>query len=257
MNKLKIEQLLEGLVVDRAWLKSKGINASLVDYYMRSGYLVSVAHGAYRRPGAPLKWEHLVYSLQYLGFKVHVGGRSALELKGLAHYLPLNQKQRINLFCDERLPSWLARTDVPVEFVEHKKVLFSRGEEEKGLTTILFGGWDWKINVASPERALMEMMADLPRKVSFPGVDAIMESVSTLRKDVVEDLLRDCQSVKVKRLFLWFAEKHRHLWFDQLQLDGVDMGKGKRVIEKAGRFDPKYLITVPNTGYDQQRQPLF
>lgn len=257
MNKLKIEQLLDGLVVNRAWLKSKGISASLTDYYLRSGYLERVAHGAYRRPGAPLKWEHLVYALQYSGYKVHVGGRSALELKGFAHYLPLNQRQQIHIFCDERLPRWLFRTDVPVDFVEHKKKLFGVSGNEMGLTTILFGSWDWKINVASPERALLEMMADIPRKVSFHMVDVIMESVATLREDVVGDLLRDCKNIKVKRLFLWFAEKHRHQWFLRVKLDGVDLGVGNRVIEKAGKLDQKYLITVPRGDDDQQRQPVF
>lgn len=110
MDKLKIEQVPDGVVVDRAWLKGKSIDAPLVDYYRQKGYLESVAHGVYRRPGAPLKWQHLVYSLQVLGFDVHVGGRSALELKGFAHYLPLNKKQRIHLFSKGKLPNWLFKT---------------------------------------------------------------------------------------------------------------------------------------------------
>ncbi|MCG2713173.1 MAG: AbiEi antitoxin N-terminal domain-containing protein, partial [Candidatus Omnitrophica bacterium] len=55
MEKLRIEQVPDGIVVDRAWLKGKGINAALVDYYLRKRYLERVAQGAYRRPGAPLK----------------------------------------------------------------------------------------------------------------------------------------------------------------------------------------------------------
>ena len=48
MKKLKIEQLQDGVVVNRSWLKDKNIDSSLVDYYLRKGYLTRVAYGAYR-----------------------------------------------------------------------------------------------------------------------------------------------------------------------------------------------------------------
>ena len=57
----------------------------------------AVAREAYRRSGTPLKWEHIVYSLQELGLAVHVGGRSALELLGYAYYLPIQGIKRIHL----------------------------------------------------------------------------------------------------------------------------------------------------------------
>lgn len=257
MDKLKIEQLQDGIVVDRVWLKSKSIDSALVDYYLRKGYLTRVAHGAYRRPGAFLKWQHLVYSLQFLGFNMHVGGRSALELKGLAHYLPLNKKQRVQLFRDKKLPGWLFKTKVDVEFVEHTKVLFKKGSGKAGVATVPFGSWDWEINVASPERALFEMMSDIPTKESFHMVDVIMESSTTLRPYLINFLLGECENIKVKRLFLWFAERHGHQWFDLLNLESVDLGKGKRVVQKGGKLDPKYLITVPNNNDDRQEQSIF
>ena len=72
--------LPEGLLVNRKWLKEKGFMRPLVDYYLRSGALEAVVRGVYRRPGPPLKWQHVVYSLTVMGHFVHVGGRSALEL---------------------------------------------------------------------------------------------------------------------------------------------------------------------------------
>ena len=169
----------------------------------------------------------------------------------------MGQRQMIHLFSDKPLPRWLFRTDVGTDFIEHRTKLFGDECHETWLSHIVFGSWDWKISVASLEMSLMEMMAGLPRKVSFHGVDVIMESVLTLRPDVVDDLLRCCRSVKVKRLFLWFAAKHQHPWFEALKLDDVDLGSGKRVVEKAGRLDRKYLITVPKDTDDQQRQSIF
>ena len=40
-------------------------------------------------------WEQVVNSLNQMGCSVRVGGRSALELQGMAHYLPLGDPQRI------------------------------------------------------------------------------------------------------------------------------------------------------------------
>ena len=61
----------------------------------------------------------------------------------------------------------------------------------------------------------------------------------------MQDLLERCSSVKVKRVFLFLAEKLELPFFLKLKLDDVDIGSGKRVIVKGGKYDAKYLITVP------------
>jgi hypothetical protein len=71
-----------------------------------------------------------------------------------------------------------------------------------------------------------------------------MESLVTLRPEVVQKLLEMCRFVKVKRLFMYMAEKHRYPWVEKLDLSGIDFGKGKRRIVSGGELDPKYLITV-------------
>lgn len=63
----------------------------------------------------------------------------------------------------------------------------------------------------------------------------------------VQAVLEACRSVKVKRLFLWFVERHAHPWFGRLDLKRIDLGRGKRQIVVGGRLDSKYQITVPET----------
>ena len=58
-------------------------------------------------------------------------------------------------------------------------------------------------------------------------------------------LLEEYRPVKVKRLFLFMAEKARHAWFEALDLDRIDLGSGKRVIAKGGVYNKKYQITIP------------
>ena len=97
---LRLEEVLpDGLVVNRKWLQAKGYTRPTIDYYIRSGKLENVGRGVYRRPGPPLKWEHLCYSLQELGYALHIGGQSALDLQGFAHFLAIGRKGKaITLF---------------------------------------------------------------------------------------------------------------------------------------------------------------
>lgn len=71
----------------------------------------------------------------------------------------------------------------------------------------------------------------------------------TLGPERVSRRLRECRSVKVKRLFQWFAERHGHTWFGRLDLRGVDLGSGKRMLVRGGRLDAKYGNTVPKDLY--------
>ncbi|MBU4331192.1 MAG: type IV toxin-antitoxin system AbiEi family antitoxin domain-containing protein, partial [Acidobacteria bacterium] len=54
-----------------------------------------------------------------------------------------------------------------------------------------------------------------------------------------------CRSVKVKRLFLYLAEKAAHSWTGSLDVSRINLGKGDRLIAEKGVLDKKYRITVP------------
>jgi hypothetical protein len=111
-----------------------------------------------------------------------------------------------------------------------------------------FSEWkerEFSIRISSPERAAMEMLYLVPEKVSFEESLLIMESLVTLRPENVQKLLEICRFVKVKRLFMYMAEKHKHPWVGKLDLSRIDLGRGKRRIVSGGKLDPKYQITVP------------
>jgi hypothetical protein len=57
--------------------------------------------------------------------------------------------------------------------------------------------------------------------------------------------LESCASIKVKRLFLFLAEKANHSWVKHLNIEKIDLGSGKRSIVKNGVYNPKFKITVP------------
>lgn len=239
-----VSQLPEGQVVDRAWLMEKGFSRPRVDAFIRSGVLQAVARGVYRRPGPPLKWQHLLYSLRELGHDLHVGGLSALQQQGLSHYLALSDKNAIQLHCLTALPSWLPKVEGDFTFTQHKFKLFG-SLPESALLNQPFGHWDWPIPYATPELALLELAAEVSNNADFSQLDKLFDSAVNLRPILLQSLLSSCGQVKAKRLFLWFAQRHQHAWFNALKVDGVDLGSGKRMIVSGGVLDKRYQITVP------------
>jgi Transcriptional regulator, AbiEi antitoxin, Type IV TA system len=89
---------------------------------------------------------------------------------------------------------------------------------------------EWQLTASTPERALLEMLDELPGRESFHQVDILMEGLSALSPQRLQMLLADCGSVKVKRLFFWFAARHPHAWVKQVDRSAVDLGTGKRAL---------------------------
>ena len=90
------------------------------------------------------------------------------------------------------------------------------------------------IVLSTPERAVLELLDELPGGETFHQVDMLMEGLVGLSPKRTSRLLGECRSVKVKRLFLWFAERHGHPWLERLDHDGTDLGKGKRMLGRSG-----------------------
>ena len=108
------------------------------------------------------------------------------------------------------------------------------------------GQWNWPLVLSTPERAVLELLDELPKRESFHQADMLMQSLSNLSPRRMQMLLAECRSVKVKRLFFFFADRHRHAWLKRLDKDAVDLGEGKRMLVKGGKLNKPYQITVPD-----------
>jgi hypothetical protein len=259
MNEPKTKQALpdmlpEGQVVNRAWLFSKGFDRPTVDYYVRTKRLVPVGRGYYRRPGPPLRWQHILYSLNDLGFDLHVGGHSALEIAGVTHYLSTSSV--VHLYGCDAPPSWSYDSATESDLIHHGRGGFSC-REPAGLDHRTFGTWDWPLPESTPERAFLEILLDVTDEHDFRSVDKLFESAVSLRPQVVQGVLEASQSVKAKRLFCWYAERYRHAWFDRVDLTSIDLGRGKRQIVAGGRLNNRYQITVPADMENDDEGNLF
>src|SRR5579863_2291303 len=106
----RLERLLpEGLVADAAWMARHDYSTSLRSQYVKAGWLQHPVRQVYRRSTTPLTWQQIVVSLQtFLGYNLVVGGRSALQLQGFAHYTPLSETPReVYLYGPKHPPEWM------------------------------------------------------------------------------------------------------------------------------------------------------
>ena len=258
------QALPEGLLVDAGWLEARGYYPSLRKKYVDLGWLEQPARRVYRRPRGSLGWEQAVISLQtLLACPVAVGGRTALELQGFAHYLT-HTPFEVYLHGRHPPPTWLNKLPLGIQFTFRKTTrLFPKDPPGRGLSSLEpraddaastsfpdlvlkpWGHWDWPLALSTPERAILEMLDELPANESFLQADALMDGLSGLRPRRLQVLLEACASVKVRRLFLYFADRHGHAWLKYIDRDRVDLGNGKRMLVRGGKLDPTYNITVP------------
>ena len=250
LNKQQIDEFLPyGLLTTTKWLLSRGVSRHTIDNALKSKKLASLATGVYSRAGIPITWQSVVCSIQTMDENpTVVGGLSALSLLGYSHYLSNSKTDTYHLYAENKLPMWLAKLQQGFNFKWHstKKIWPSAVlTDERYIREI-----DWReelptLKLSCPEKAYLEILADVPTSVSFDHANKIMQGMTSLSPNKLTGLLKACRSVKVKRLFLFMAEKQNYAWFKKLNVNEFDLGEGKRVIAHKGKFDNKYQITVP------------
>lgn len=250
------EKIPDGLVVSRQKLIEIGFAKPAIDYFLRSGKLTTISRGVYRRPGPPLKWEHLIYSAVQLGHNIHVGARSAMDMSGFAHYLSLGGLRQLHIYCEKKPPTWLVTLNKPVEIVAHRLKIFTNIPPASILQRP-FGHWDWPIPIATVELALLEILNDVADEAGFKMADKYFETATTLRPDLLNQLLATCKKVHVNRLFLWFAKRHSLSCLESLNRADINLGKGKRMIVRGGTLDKELQITVPKEMANDTQPDFF
>ena len=248
-----------GALVEAAWLKARKIDRKSIHNYVQRGWLEPLTRGVYRRPvhrnmaKAPHKeWRIQLLSIQHLlGYDVHLGGVSALNQHGHVHYLRTSTGEK--LFVYGAAPKWLGRLPSDFVFETRSRKLFEDPrlgvENADDKDTINDSAQDapetWRLKLSTAERAILEALDELPNEESFHNLDMIFEGMVNLRPKLLNKCLKNCRSIKVKRLFFVFAEKHGHAWLKHIDKEKVELGSGPRALVKGGKYHPDYHISVP------------
>ncbi|MFK7889754.1 MAG: type IV toxin-antitoxin system AbiEi family antitoxin [Granulosicoccus sp.] len=234
--------LPSGVVLASSWLTGQGYSLDLQQQYKKNKWFESIGSGALIRAGDTVDYLGGIYALQtQLGSSVHPAAKTALSMQGRAHYLELAARS-VQLFGakEDHLPRWFKKHDWGVG-LDCRLTSFL----PSGLGLVDTEHKSFMIKVSSPARALMECLYMAPGRQPLMEVFELMEGLNNLRPIKVQALLEACRSVKVKRLFLYLAERAGHEWLSYVKLDAVDLGSGKRAIVSDGVYVPKYQITVP------------
>ena len=255
-NDKKLKSLLEavpsGALVDAHWMHAKDITRPAIHRYVKNGWLYRLAHGVYLRPSGlkthiPLDWQVVAASMhQIMELDFHVGGLTALRLQGLGHYLPTGLKEPVNLFAD-KMPGWLSKLDINAVVTVHGRSLFkdtALGVEPLKRAPVSVG-LPLDFPTASPERAILEVLDDLPDGAGFDQLDLVFQNLTNLRPRLLMKLLQSCKKVKVLRLFFVFADRHQQAWLKHLNKSQLAFGSGDRQLMKGGKIHPEYRITIP------------
>src|SRR5690554_6741478 len=241
INRL-LQQIPSGIVLASSWLSRQGYSPELIRNYRNSKWLTSFGNGAVKRYNDEVDYLGAVYTMQLqLEQTVHPAAKTALGLLGRAHYLEMNQ-QVVYLFGKEKeiLPTWFKKHNW-----KHQVQFYTSSflPSEIGMTEV--NHKNFSIRVSAPARAMMECLYLVPEEMSLIESYELMEGLNNLVPGQVQELMEGCTSVKVKRLFLYLAEKSDHGWAKYLNKEKIDLGKGKRSFAKQGVYISEYQITVP------------
>jgi hypothetical protein len=213
-RKLKtlVAELRPGAPVFSRDLARLGVSAALASYYVQSGWLERLGRRVYALPGRPLELEPSLVALEGEIEGLHVGGKTALDWHGYRQYVAQRSVVQLYGWLNVKMPRWFT-SRFPCAF--HRKRLFH--ESPRALLGV--GRFEDRPDApltSTPERALLEVLSEVGVRQSLDEVREMMQSMFTLRSDLLTQLLQHCKSVKTVRLCLNLGRELKLPWAPKL-----------------------------------------
>lgn len=255
MSKLKylLQHWPNGTVAVEPWLNSIGVYKELKRSYKKHAWVDSIGRGAIVKPNEKVDWKGGLYAVQkQLHLPIYVGGKTALELKGISHFARFSEV-KIFLYSptEKHLPKWYINHDWGAELLLISSKFLP---PDVGITTEIFG--DFELELSTPERAFLELLYLVPKYQTIEEAYLIAQSLVGLRPLIMQKLLNYSTSVKVNRLALFFGDYLNQPWFKQINISNIDLGSGVRNFFSKGHYNAKYKITLPKEIYQHEGQSL-
>lgn len=249
-NKLNclLRQINPGGLYFSAWLKENGYSDQLLKKYRDSGWLTVLSRGVMFRTGDKLRSFAILNSYNsQLRKNFHIAAHSALEFAGFNHYVPMGKPLlMLSHPKEEPVPLWMKEGEF-----DYALAFFSTETFSKQQLTPYNSDYPHLLS-SVPEQAFLECLLLAPKQYSYMDLYYIMEQLTTLHPEILQLLLVNTDNLKVKRMFLYMAEKAGHEWFKSLDTDKIELGSSKFQLVKNGIYMPKYKITVPKELYDYE-----
>jgi hypothetical protein len=237
-------ELPRGAPFDLTTLASLGVSPQRAARYAEGGWLVRLAQGVYAFPSDEFGVYGALKLLQQHVPGLHVGGKSALALRGVRHNLA--SRDTLVLWGNSRytLPPWFTAR-FPARYVHAR--LFDWPDASLASKTLTPPpGLPDHLQVAVSERAVLELLYEVGVKQSLEEARNVFDGLRSPRKDVLGQLLSCCTSVKTVRLFLNWARKTNIVDIDTLlKQHPVRTGSAKRWMS---RLDDGSLLSLKPHG---------
>jgi len=240
LNNLLSEGIPNGLYFSE-WLIAHGYSSQLLQQYRNSDWLKLLTRGVYYRSGEELSaYAALMCSAKQTQTQLRLAAHSALEVHGVMHFVPMGKPQCVVTTDQRRKIGWLESElfDRTFEYFYTPQLATAESEEipYRGLT----------LPASTNELAILECLYLAPRRYSYMDVYYLMEQLSGLRPELMQSLLERTTSYRVKRMFMYMAEKANYAWLEDIDVTKVDLGTAvMQLAETDGVYVSKYKMTIP------------
>lgn len=230
-NKLNAvyQRVPPGTPLTSAQLAQLRISADLAVHYARSGWLTRLARGIYSRAGDTLSLHPSLRVLEQQLVGLHVGGKTALSWYGVRQYVSAQPVLDLYGWNAARLPAWFTGA-FPSDY--HRKRLFKESPHAP-LHVSRFEDRPDGAKVSDPERALLEVLSEVGVRQPLQEAKELTESTYSLRADVLNELLKQCTSVKTVRLCLQLGRELSMPWMERLDAETLPKGSARRWVAKS------------------------
>jgi len=212
-------------------LARQGMSAYRASSLARSGWLDHVARGVYKLPGDELDRDACLAFLSRDLPGLHVGGKTALDWRGIRHSISV--RAVLVLWGDQpaRLPAWF--TGLFPSVYRATRLFAPQLKVGTGVQPLPDGRGD--VLVSTPERAMLEMLSDVGKGQSLQEARQIIEGLGGLRPKVLDSLLAHTTRVKVTRLAHALATATGQPWAEIAAAHSTRLGKsGWVAVTKTG-----------------------
>lgn len=156
----------------------------------------------------------------------------------------MGSRTRLYIYAGSRhvpryLPKWFQ------ELEDLSLIYVSRELFDSNIGLMDFDCGNFTIQISEPERAIFEMLYLVPNKMPFEHACLLMQHQNNLRADVVQQLLEECPSQVLKRLFLYLSRKFNLTFIQRISFKNVELGRGVRHIGQAEVYDKELDLYVP------------
>ena len=144
------------------------------------------------------------------------------------------------------MPRWFLKHDWGC-ILKFSHTKFTKNILSTGLKD--YGEGRLKVLISSEVQAIIELLAQVPQDQDIEEAKQLMKSLTAVHIENTITLLKACNYIKAKRLFLLLADLCGHAWIKKIVIKDLNLGIGPRNLYPGGKYNNQYQITVPESLY--------